>query len=190
LLFTWSSNQAASDALKAIREADGRRDNIALRNDLPAALPDADDAAAADDAKIANAAKPEDAREPAKNVVQEKKPPLELLAWDFAVVKGDFGADYYEISYSMKNTTDKPIKLIDGGLHFSDLLGKHLYGIKIEPDLKIEPNETVKESGEYRINQFIAEQNRMKKMSREDIKAGLRISKVVFGDNTILDLDK
>lgn len=189
LLFTWSSNQAASDVLKAIVEADAQPNIAPARNDLPADLPKADDAAPAGDAKIANAAKADDVRPPAKNLPQEKKPPLELLAWDFSVVKGDFG-EHYEISYSLKNTADKAIKLIDGGLSFSDLLDERLYSIKIEPDLKIGAQETVKESGEYRINQFIVEENRMKKMMREDIKVRLRIYKVVFDDNTILNLSK
>ena len=106
LIFTWSSNQAASDALNAMRQADVQRQDIAPAvNNLPAALPADEDAAPADDAKVGKPAKADDVRAPAKNVAQEKKLPLELLAWDFSVVKGDFG-DHYKISYSLKNQGD------------------------------------------------------------------------------------
>ncbi len=114
---------------------------------------------------------------------------LALRAWDFHVQKkkGFLGEQLqYRVELSLHNGYPKGIKLIEARIHFSDLLENHLLGIKIDPDLHIPAGETVKESGLYGVNQFIDAQRRMARIDRKDIKAELRIDRVVFEDNTIL----
>jgi hypothetical protein len=80
--------------------------------------------------------------------------------------------------------------LIDASVSFSDLLDQHVYGIKVSPDQTIQPGKTVEDTGNYRVNQFISEQMRMKDMKKEDIKIQLTVRKLVFTDHTVLEIAK
>lgn len=110
-----------------------------------------------------------------------------LTDWNYKYTKGS-SQQYYTISYTLTNKYEKGIKLIEGSLTFKDLLGTELYGIKITPDEKIAPNQTASEKGKYRVNQFMAHQLRMKNMNKNDIIAELEIRKLVFDDNSIIEL--
>ena len=111
---------------------------------------------------------------------------LALGAWSYEFQKGKFGPTY-SITYNLKNSYKKGIKLMDASIQFSDLLGEHLYGIKVEPDLKIAPGSNVKEEGTYDVNRFMSEQMRMSKMDKKDVIAKLVVRKIVFDDNTVLE---
>ena len=111
---------------------------------------------------------------------------LALSKWSYNLEKGDFGSNY-NIKYHLKNNYKKNIKLLDASINFNDLLGEHLYGIKVDPDLKIKSGTIKIEGGLYRINQFIAKQGRMAKMEKKDIIANLVVRKIVFDDNTVLE---
>lgn len=112
---------------------------------------------------------------------------LKLTDWNYKHTKGSH-QDYYTITYALTNEYDKGIKLIKGGIIFRDLLGEKLYSIKITPDEKISPDQTITDTGKYRINRFMPDQLRMKDMSKGDILPALELSKIVFADNSILDL--
>ena len=112
---------------------------------------------------------------------------LILKNWSYKLEKGRHSSNY-NIKYSLSNGYKKNIKLLDASIHFSDLLGEHLYGIKITPDLKIKVGELKADGGIYGINRFMNEQARMAKMDKKDIVAKLVIRKIVFDDNTILEL--
>ena len=116
---------------------------------------------------------------------QANTSPLVLDDWSFQYKDSD-DEKYYVISLTLHNTGTKPIKLVDAGIEFSDLLDARLYGIKVSPDLTIGPGETYVDSGSYPINQFISDQMRMKDMKKADIKAILDVNRIVFSDNTIL----
>ena len=111
---------------------------------------------------------------------------LTLSEWTYAY-KQEMASEYYRINYTLTNTYQKDIKLIDASIQFQDLLGEHLYGIKINPDLKIISGKSLKDGGSYRINRFISKQMRMKNIAKEDILATLVIKKIVFTDNSILE---
>jgi hypothetical protein len=121
--------------------------------------------------------------------VAKPNSPLSLIAWSYTFEESN-GSGNYRIGFALQNNSPKGIKLVDGSLQFYDLLDEHLYGIALERDVKIDASSIYKDSGLYKINQFIADDLRMKKMDREDVKAKLRIRKVVFEDNEILDLTK
>ena len=119
--------------------------------------------------------------------VGETNAPLQLTSWEYRFVRGEYSQYHYNITVTLKNTSDKDIKLIDGTVQFVDLLGTRVYGIKISPDLHIPADKTVTDKGEYSVNQFIPEQARMAQMKKEDIKAALVVRRLVFADNSVGD---
>jgi|SRR5438552_11296466 len=113
------------------------------------------------------------------------KSPLELAAWDAHLVHGEDSYDKYEISLTLKNNSDKDIKFIDATVQFADLLGSHLYDIKVNPDHLIPAGQSITDTGQYPINQLMPEQARLAHMKKEEVKATLVVSKLVFMDNSI-----
>jgi hypothetical protein len=49
--------------------------------------------------------------------------------------------EYWQLTYTVKNEYEKTVKLIEGALEFSDLLGASIYGVRLLPDVKIEPGQ-------------------------------------------------
>lgn len=119
-----------------------------------------------------------------------KTAPLVLDDWDFSSGQGDFGQAHYNITLKLRNAGTKAIKLIDASVRFTDLLDENLYGIKVSPDLSIAPAKTYVEKGQYGINQFINGQARMRAMKKADIKATLVVRRVVFTDNTVMQIER
>jgi len=113
------------------------------------------------------------------------KSPLELAAWDARLVRGEDSYYKYEISLTLKNNSDKDIKFIDATVQFADLPGSHIYDIKINPDQLIPAGQSITATGQYPINQLMPEQARLAQMKKEDVKATLVVSKLVFTDNSI-----
>lgn len=111
--------------------------------------------------------------------------PLELVSWEAHLQRGQYSDYHYRITLTVKNNSEKEIKLIDATVQFSDLLGAQIYGIKVTPDRHIQAGKTVTDTGEYRVNQFVPEQARLAQMKKEDVKATLVVSKLVFADNTV-----
>lgn len=120
------------------------------------------------------------------NKKSEKLAKLKLVKWSYSYTKGDYSS-YYRISYELFNEYEKGVKLIDASLHFEDLLGEHLFGIKITPDLRILPGRKKSDSGNYRISSFDYNQQRMKDMVQKDVVPKLVVRRIVFEDNTILE---
>lgn len=119
-----------------------------------------------------------------------KAAPLILDDWDFSSAESDFGQKYYNITLNLRNAGTKQIKLIDASVEFKDLLDDDLYNIKISPDVTIEPGKTHVDKGQYGINQFIHSQGRMRGMKKADIKVTLVVRRVVFSDNTVLEVGR
>jgi hypothetical protein len=88
----------------------------------------------------------------------------------------------------LRNNYDKPIKLINGSVVFFDLVGEHIIGIRMDRDVKIDPGKEEIFRGDYRINQFINSEMRLKDLAPEDVRARLQVKKIVFRDNTIIDM--
>ena len=107
------------------------------------------------------------------------------MAWDARLIRGEDSYDKYEISLTLKNNSDKDIKFIDATVQFADLLGSHLYDIKVNPDHLIPAGQSITDTGQYPINQLMPEQARLAHMKKEEVKATLVVSKLVFMDNSI-----
>jgi hypothetical protein len=112
--------------------------------------------------------------------------PLELMSWGYQFKTGQ---NEYEnrhlFSYFLKNRTDKAIKLVDGSILFTDLLGEKLMSIRLFPDVRYAPGQTAEASGQWNVNQFEPGEQRLPRIAHDDIKATLTIQKVVFSDNTV-----
>jgi hypothetical protein len=111
--------------------------------------------------------------------------PLELVDWNFSFEAGKYGQAQYKITYTLKNRTDKDIKLNQSGIELKDLLGEKVYGIRVNQDLRIPAGKEVSGGGYYSANPFIPEEMRLKGMSKENINAELLVLKAVFTDNSI-----
>ena len=74
---------------------------------------------------------------------------------------------------------------MDAAVQFADLLGSHIYDIKINPDHLVPAGQSVTDIGRYPINQLMPEQARLAQIKKDDVKATLIVSKVVFTDNSI-----
>jgi hypothetical protein len=92
-------------------------------------------------------------------------------------------------TYVLKNRTDKSIKLVAGGITFTDLLGEKLIAIKLIPDIKCAAGGTASISGAWRVGLDEASEERMRTLNHDDVKATLTLQKVVFSDNTIWSAD-
>ena len=111
--------------------------------------------------------------------------PIELVDWNFVFEVGRFNQTHYKITYTLKNRTEKPIKLNQSAIEFRDLLGEKVYKIRIDPDLKLPPGKAVTDTGYYDANPYIPAQMRMKGMAKENIQAELVVLKAVFADDSI-----
>jgi hypothetical protein len=119
------------------------------------------------------------------STVAEIDCPMELVDWNFSFEVGRFNQTQYKITYTLKNTSEKPVKLNQSTMEFRDLLGEKIYGIRVDPDLKLPPGKVVTDTKYYDANPYIPAQMRMKGMAKENIKAELVVLKVVFADDSI-----
>lgn len=136
--------------------------------------------------------KPAASTEPKKADTKAEKQagnPLELVDWKHSFQRGQF-QNAYRISVTLKNSANKKIKLIEAAVQFTDLLDAEIYAIRLKQDLQIDAGATVVNTDDYPINQFIPAHARLKDLDKEDVKAVFIVGRIVFTDNTILDLTK
>jgi hypothetical protein len=112
--------------------------------------------------------------------------PLELMRWSYEFKRGQHEYENRHLfTYILKNRTDKAIKLVEGTIMFTDLLGEQLMSIRLFPDIRYPPGEPNTASGQWNVNQFEQGEQRMAMIDHDDVKATLIIQKVVFSDNTV-----
>lgn len=88
-------------------------------------------------------------------------------------------------TYSLKNRTEKSIKLVDGGIIFRDRLGEKIMSIKLLQDIRYPSGESQSAIGGWPVNTFDSSEQRIQTISHDDVQPELRINKVLFEDNTI-----
>lgn len=113
---------------------------------------------------------------------------LKLTGWSAAFKPCAFREHCYAISYTLLNEYNKPIKLLDASLKFYDLVGEKIYGIELAKDVKLAPGKEATFHGDYGVNEFLSEEMRLKDLAPTDVRAELDVGKLVFSDNTVLDL--
>jgi hypothetical protein len=89
-----------------------------------------------------------------------------------------------EISYNIKNTTPKAIKLTHAAIEFRDLLDAPLLKIAVEEDKLYPANETTYLTGTYRVVWDTRGGGRLLSLSPADIKAVLIVDAVMFEDGS------
>ena len=87
--------------------------------------------------------------------------------------------DATEISVELRNLTGRGIRMVDGYVDFSDVLGRDLIRISIEPDEDINANIPRYQDGVYR-NQRIIE------IHPDDVIAIACVRAVVFDDGEVV----
>src|SRR5260370_18154573 len=75
--------------------------------------------------------------------------PIQLVDWNFAFEEGSYSQHQYKITYTLKNLSDKAIKLNQSALSFYDLLGEKITSVRIAPDLKLPPGKPITATGHY-----------------------------------------
>ncbi len=114
---------------------------------------------------------------------------LKLTKWSALIKEGQYSKSYYyTINYTLLNNYDKPVKQIDGSIRFFDLVGAHIIEIKLNPYVKIEPGKEASFGAYHKIDQSIDSEMRLKDLAPEDVHAQLEVKKIMFRDNTIIDL--
>jgi hypothetical protein len=114
--------------------------------------------------------------------------PLELVNWQYQYRPGkDEYQNRHVFSYVLKNRTEKAIKLVEGTIVFADLLGQ--MAIQLIPDVLVPAGNTDWCQGDWEVNHFEPNQQRLASLKHDDVKATLTVQKVVFSDNTVWSAD-
>jgi hypothetical protein len=112
--------------------------------------------------------------------------PLVLDDWTYSFEKGEHEfQDKHDISYTLTNRTDKPIKLVDATIVFRDLAGEKIFAAKLLQDYNYPSGEAIKVSGWWPVPIVEPTGKRLSVIKHEDVKAQLIVRKVVFEDNSI-----
>jgi hypothetical protein len=127
---------------------------------------------------------------PAPTPTPQTNAPLELGNWQYHYSPGKYEyQNRHVFSYVLKNRTEKAIKLVESTIVFTDLLGEKLMAIRLIPDVVVPGGNTDWCQGEWEVNQFEPNQQRLASLKHDDVKATLTIQKVVFSDNTVWSAD-
>jgi hypothetical protein len=127
---------------------------------------------------------------PAPTPSPQTNAPLELVNWQYQYRPGKYEyQNRHVFSYVLKNRMEKAIKLVEGTIVFTDLLGEKLMAIRLIPDVVVPAGNTDWCQGDWEVNQFEPNQQRLASLKHDDIKATLTIQKMVFSDNTIWSAD-
>jgi hypothetical protein len=111
---------------------------------------------------------------------------LALVNWDYQFKPGQYQwENKHWFSYTLKNQSGKAIKLIDGSLQFTDLLGEQITNIRLDKDKLYPAGADTPDSGDWDINMFEKGPERLADLKHEDVKVTLVIRKVVFADNSV-----
>lgn len=125
-------------------------------------------------------------KEPAATPTPQTNAPLELVSWQYHFSQGKYEyQNRHVFSYVLKNRTEKAIKLVEGTIVFSDLLGEKLIGIRLIPDVVVPAENTDWCQGEWEVNKFQPNEQRLGSLKHDDVKGTLTVQKVVFDDNTV-----
>ena len=111
---------------------------------------------------------------------------LLLVRWSASRTKCEY-SECYRIAYTLRNNYTKRIKLIKGGIEFFDLLDTRIYGIRLKEDVRIEPGAEVSSTGNYGMNRFQTDDYRLGEIPPSDVQAKLRITAIIFSDNSKLE---
>lgn len=113
--------------------------------------------------------------------------PLALASWEYKFKPNKEWAmlNCHVVTYVLRNTSGRPIKLIEGSITFTDLLGEKILTIDLHKDVRYQREVPASTNGEWYANASSSSEMRMTTLAHDDITATLTIDRAVFGDNTI-----
>ena len=114
---------------------------------------------------------------------------LKLVNWTATFKDCGYGTHCYAVAYTLLNGYDKTVKLIDASINFYDLVGERIYGIALARDVKLTPGKETMFHGNFDINQFMPVVLRLRNLAPADVRAELKVRKLVFEDNSIVNLE-
>jgi hypothetical protein len=89
--------------------------------------------------------------------------PLELESWSYQFKRGKYEYENRHVfTYSLKNLTEKGIKLVDGSIIFKDRLGEKIMTIKLLQDVRYPVGESQSATGGWSVNSFNPSEERLK----------------------------
>jgi hypothetical protein len=99
---------------------------------------------------------------------------IELAAW--AAEPGSAGT---VLALQFRSSTERPVRMIEGTVLFSDVLDRPIGEVEIDPDLHIGP------VGEATQESNLPSLNRLAVARPEDIRASVCVAAVVYEDGTV-----
>jgi hypothetical protein len=82
------------------------------------------------------------------------------------------------VRYVLNNALDKSIRMIDASVFFDDVLGKHIGGYEVEPDV------AAVAGGDFEVEGTYLGMTRLLDANPEDILVSICTKAVVYGDGT------
>ena len=101
---------------------------------------------------------------------------MKVTEWSITPIE----ADRNYMTETLVYTGTKPIRMIDGSISYSDVLGKHIASKAIHRDVSIEPGGVYVQKGNWGLATF----ERLLKMNRSDVMVVACIRGVVYADGT------
>jgi hypothetical protein len=122
---------------------------------------------------------------PSNYVASSSSSKLTLKSWSLRPQQVKFET-YYALDLELSNNFDKAIKEIDALVNFKNLLGGHLYSIKLNLDSNIPAGGNLLDQGGRDTARLLSHWHQMTKITPQDVKAELVVKKIVFFDNSVL----
>lgn len=111
---------------------------------------------------------------------------LSILEWSAS--KGGenlLNIETVKLEYLLKNKSQRKISIVDGTLLFKDKLGKSLVKIRVERDVKLDPQESKVFSGTYDTG-FGSDVDRLLVLDKKHVDVTLEIKSLLFEDGDVV----
>jgi len=113
---------------------------------------------------------------------------VRLSTWRFTTRGRDAaGVRGYHIFTTLENGYPKDIKLLDASITFADMFGDEMLTIELTREKHLPRGASAEHRGRYSAWSPTGKGNRMAHMKQENIVATLRVKKIMFTDNTVLE---
>ena len=94
--------------------------------------------------------------------------------------------DKINIGYTITNNYNKEVKLVDAVIETTDLFGELVFKGKIAKDVYLKAGESDTVKGSF--DDILSDQcSKIKQARLNDLKSDLNVSKIAFGDNSIVE---
>jgi hypothetical protein len=125
----------------------------------------------------------------AKNV-ENAEDALVLKNWEFREMQVKFN-QFHALDLILYNGYDKTIREIDARLEFKNLLGEHVYSLRIAAlGDEIAPGSTYTDRGTAANKRLFGKGAILEKISRDSVNAALLIRRIVFADGSVKEFSR